>query len=174
MGLDISAYGRLVKAPAHIIDQCDGSDCPDGFVRFYSNSDFPGRDAGIEDMAVYAFASSTGFRAGSYSGYNLWRDELAKLAGYPAVRPDESEGAVVPHLHARGAWLTDTGPFYELIQFSDCEGAIGPTVSAKLARDFAEYQLKADAHQESWFRDLYGKWRNAFELAADGGAVSFH
>ena len=61
-----------------------------------------------------------------------------------------------------------------MINFSDCEGVIGPKTSAKLAKDFAEFQAQADAHPDDWFRDLYTTWRRAFELASDDGAVGFH
>ena len=36
-------------------------------------------------------------------------------------------------------------PFVELINFSDCEGVIGPEVAAKLAKDFADYEFSASA-----------------------------
>ena len=63
-------------------------------------------------------------------------------------------------------------PFYELINFSDCEGFIGPKTSAKLAKDFAAWQEKAG--ERGWFSEKYAQWRAAFELAANGGVVQFH
>jgi hypothetical protein len=76
--------------------------------------------------------------------------------------------------HDAAAWGMSEGPFWELIHFSDCEGTIGPEVSAKLAQDFARYQDQADAHPDERFRDLYATWRTAFEMASQGGAVDFH
>jgi hypothetical protein len=79
------------------------------------------------------------------------------------------------------------GPFTELINFSGCEGYIGPVVAAKLAKDFADYQQRAEEYaanqgepdhgSEDWSGDewleVYNDWRRAFEMAADGGAVIF-
>lgn len=55
-----------------------------------------------------------------------------------------------------------------------CEGVIGSSVSAKLAKDFADFQKDADAHEDRNFREKYAEWRKEFEMAADDGAVSFH
>lgn len=72
-------------------------------------------------------------------------------------------------------------PFFELICFSDCEGALGAEISAKLARDFAEFEERAEEHAKSlgeWFGEdwiyRYKAWRRAFELASENGAVCFH
>ena len=53
---------------------------------------------------------------------------------------------------------------------------IGSAVSAKIAKDFAEFDEKAKTIQVGsygWFYGLYQEWRKAFEMAADGGAVNF-
>ena len=69
-------------------------------------------------------------------------------------------------------------PFVELINFSDCEGVIGPKVAAKLAKDFADYEDRASAFaakfKDDFFLALYREWRRAFEWAADGGMVHFN
>ena len=69
--------------------------------------------------------------------------------------------------------------FVELIDFSDCEGTIGPIVAAKLAKDFAEHREKAAAYvakQEDgdWILRKYTDFQEAFTLAALEGAVRFH
>lgn len=176
MGLDITAYRNLTKAT----DKDDAFDSEgelrwdEGWERFYVNPDFPGRAGDIDDGAAYRAEDSFGFRAGSYSGYSLWREHLAALAGYRAsVVAGDDYSERFPH--SRGVHVDPKpGPFVELINFSDCEGVIGAAVSAKLARDFAEYQAKADQHPDEWFRDRYAMWRKAFEMAADNGAVAFH
>jgi len=83
--------------------------------------------------------------------------------------------------HEIWADATTKGPFVELINFSDCEGEIGPIVAAKLAKDFAEHQEKArtyvplhnDPDEPDWWFNLYKDWRKAFEMASDGGSVCF-
>lgn len=169
MGLDITAYSNIRHVP-DVTDQDRAYEL--GLTMLWRNNDFPHRADDIIDRGVYAYATMIDFRAGSYSGYNLWREELAKLAGYPALS-DPRRDRSGPR-HDVGAWNADSGPFWELINFSDCEGVIGATVAAKVLRDFVEFQPKADAHQGDWFRDRYALWRKAFELAANDGAVSFH
>jgi hypothetical protein len=171
MGLDITWYKGLAMAVGNEAFDDRGGLLDDEFVTFYVNPEFPGRADDIEHRKAYRYGpaeSYGGFCAGSYVGYSQWREELAKLAGYPA-----KPSLQVALEHSEGAWSVTEGPFWELINFSDCEGVIGAAVSAKLARDFAEFQDKADAHPDERFRKKYAEWRNAFEQAADSGAVKF-
>lgn len=176
MGLDITYYRNLKKLDV-VFDKSGRAIDPvtreflDYDFDAYSNPDFPEHIAGVEE-GYYAAERGGGFRAGSYGGYNQWREELAKLAGYPS-RPEERYGRVEER-HDRGAQEAGQGPFFELIYFSDCEGTIGPKFSAKLAKDFSDYQAKADGHTDEYWRDKYTEWRKAFEFAANNGAVSFH
>lgn len=175
MGLDITAYRGLRKAKdGEGIDPKypEEADYDHDWHRMYVNPDFPTQADDIEDRAIYHPEESFGFRAGSYSGYNLWRDQLAALVGHPVF----VGGNYGDHQrHSASVWNDpQPGAFVELIHFSDCEGVIGPTTSAKLARDFAEFQAQADQHPDEWFRAKYADWRKAFEMAADGGAVDFH
>lgn len=183
MGLDITAYHNVTKLDV-IFDEYGGALDKETMVyveydvRVYANKDFPGREEGVDDRAAYKAENSIGFRAGSYSGYNAWREELAKLAGYPATPVDRGYGSVV-EMHSGGAWNTDHGPFWELINFSDCEGTIGPVVSAKLAKDFIEWDERAKQHDDAaglngGLYERFKQWRQAFEMAADGGLVDFH
>lgn len=165
MGLDITAYRQLEPAP-HA--ELDGDGFPVDGKKYvwldrasieWTEQHWPGHSGGIKP-GVYAFAQAHSFRAGSYGGYNAWRDELARV------------------MHGRSAEeLWDgkvAGPFIELITFADNEGIIGPQVAAKLAKDFADHQAKAEQVGDDYFLAKYNAWRLAFELAADGGAVNFH
>ncbi len=169
MGLDITAYSGITKLNAHMNDDGEAVDNQTGktldwsaYCSPYVNPDFPEHAKSLEVSGVYGFEESFGFRAGSYGGYNQWRDALARMAGYAGG--------------AQGAWDSDSGPFWELINFSDCEGSIDAPVCAKLAADFASFQTKADAYAASntYFLELYASWRQAFEMAAKGGMVDFH
>jgi hypothetical protein len=176
MGLDISAYRKITKIDA-VFDA--GGEPIDPTTResieydmqAFKNDNFPGRADEVEDRAIYKAADSFGFRAGGYGGFNAWRNELAKMAGYP-LGQYEQYGKMWDS-HCVACWNGATGPFSELINFSDCEGVIGATVAAKLAKDFADYQSKAD-ECDDFFTLKYAEWRKAFEMAADGGAVTFH
>lgn len=168
MGLDITAYTKLTKLDG-VLD-ADGQPIMP-YARLWVNNNFPGRDGGIDPDAVYGYDDAHEFKAGGYIGYAAWRDKLAKLAGYPQHEFQNGEIS-----HAASAWVgkCDGMPFVELVNFSDCEGVIGTGVSAKLARDFAEFDDRAKATGDERFYGLYCKWRKAFEMAADGGAVCFH
>jgi hypothetical protein len=159
MGLDINAYRGLKVAPEAELD-LDGY--PEDYMHFVrinpgliaaTEAHFPSRTAGVFS-GIFSFTEAIRFRAGSYSGYNIWRDWLAGISGWGT---------------AERCWAgkQTEGPFYELINFSDCEGVIGPIVAAKLAKDFEEFADKAGPDER------YLQWRKAFTMAADGGAVMF-
>lgn len=161
MGLDITAHTGLTKA--------EGGD----LVLRPNIGEFAGREDGVEIGCAYRAAASFDFRAGSYGGYNAWREQLAKLAGYPPTERRGYDGKIEMRC-AAACWNGATGPFSELINFADNEGTIGPAVARKLAADFAQFEKQAKAAHDGWFSDRYRDWKRAFEMAADGGAVEFH
>lgn len=160
MGLDINAYRGLTEA----IGEPDDGECPPG--HFYpgvsmewSETHFPGRGEGVKAKQMYRYKERYSFRAGSYSGYNDWRDLLDDLSEQLIIdRPEPQPGP----------------PFMELINFADNEGVIGPIVSAKLAKDFADNaEAAAKFSPDDYFLDKYREWQKAFTMAADNGAVEF-
>lgn len=181
MGLDITAYSNLVFV--RVPNEDDEPEWNKGEMQIYGNhcEEFAARCT--LKPGIYGHGYSHGFRAGSYSSYSAWRETLAKLAGYPAAET-ESPWAGKRLMHAAGAWNASEGPFYELIHFSDCEGAIGPEVSAKLHRDFVEWHDRARlfaedlgdywGHRGEYFMEKYDNFKRAFALAADNGVVKFH
>lgn len=137
MGLDITAYSKLIKAADITLDE-DGEPSLEDWrthTKTWIHPDWPERGIGLEDNTWYTYGQSMGFRAGSYSGYNDWRERLAKLAGYPATET-ESASFGSRSLHSAACWNGANGVFSELIDFSDCEGTLGPEVSKKLLSDF--------------------------------------
>ena len=175
MRLDITANSKIASVA------CDRWDaCWQEHSRLHANDHFAARADGITEGCYVVNGETLSFRAGSYSGYNEWRSTLCLLVlGVPAsavfADPGNYEGR----------------PFYELINFSDCEGVIGPKTCAKLARDFAAHRalalvgnrrvppLSADADVQRFPHDMWSiakwdAWQRAFELGADGGAVQFH
>ena len=158
MGLDITAYKKLKVVEKPEIDEYGDivnydTEWKPGAGMKWSEECFPGRGEGIEPLKVYSWGKSFEFRAGSYSGYNLWRSKLKSFAR------DSS--------------------FQELINFADNEGVIGPIVSKKLAKDFKENEVKAKEFSDTfddgeYWIALYIKWQKAFEMATDNGAVNFH
>lgn len=171
MGLDITAYSRLVEEANPELEE-DGQLVDENLIRLWENPDFQGRLDGLKGNGVYRTSGECGgFRAGSYGGYTAWREELARIAGY---EPGQIEIHGKPRSsYCAKPWAGASGPFSEQINFSDCEGTIGPVVSAKLAKDYAEFLPFAEA-VGGRFLELYLDWKSAFELAADQGAVIFH
>lgn len=183
MGLDIVAYRGLEKIDAVFdadgdpIDPVTRLALSGDFVLVRLSDDFPERADGVEDGGVYRYAESFHFNAGAYSSYNRWRESLARLAGYPAIEYRRNS-RVPPELsRAAAAWrgLCDGAPFVDLVNFSDCEGVIGPVASQRLFADFETHKEKAAAFQfgDYDFFSIYKKFLTAFALASYGGAVVF-
>lgn len=181
MGLYIYAYTRLtpVDLPEgwSVTSYGDVHDADDDYIDDHhtfdtemTEAEWPGRTEGIVHGQVYYAPQDSGmwFQVGAYSAYGDWRNKLANVIGYE-VADDVWEN----YGEEEGKDL----PFYELINFSDCDGLIGPVVSAKLADDFETFDELAFACSESgawedWY-ELYKKWKTAFKVAADRGAVVF-
>lgn len=157
MGLDIHYASRMKLVTT---DHDEDPDEP-GADWFYANRDYPQRAPGLID-GCYVGDIVGGFRAGSYSGYNRWREALSRLG--LGVDPEQVWGS--PEFYAGK-------PFFEVVCFSDCEGAIGAEVSAKLAADFAAYEERAATELDEYDLRVYRDFRRAFEAAADAGAVQF-
>lgn len=179
MGVDITAYKQIKKIECHFNADGEpikpGTDEPmdyDDYEQFYKNPDFPGRADDIEDKGVYSCEDADHVFCISYGGYNRLRDQLAKVAGYP-LGQYEQYGKMYDS-YCVDCWHGKTGPFSELINFSDCEGVIGTTISAKLAKDFADFQEKAEAEGDERFLAFYHAMKSGFEMASDSGAVRFH
>lgn len=157
MGLDINAYKGLRKVENPKFDS-DGElenweiQWLPGASMKWSESVWPGKGKPIDADTVYEYEDCFEFRAGSYSGYNRWRDDLEKFKGDVA--------------------------FQELIDFADNEGVIGSELSAKLRDDFKKYHDEAMefAKREDvcmHFFESYCNWEKAFAMAAENGAVEF-
>lgn len=166
MGLDITAYSNLRAVGKHTEGWCEDDD----HVTAMAYDSFPASFRGITVLGTETHGSSSfliggcyahtektethGFRAGSYSGYNAWRADLARQFN-PETSPNE--------------------PFYELTWFADNEGSIGELAAAELLADFRQHAAEyRPGEYGDWFREKYADWTRAFELAADGGLVDFH
>lgn len=185
MGLDISYYSNL-KIAGPITGE--DSDYDDYDVRVWNDKCFEYQLGSLKRDYLYETSNNSqhgGFRAGSYSGYNQWRNELAKMVGYKSaeeVWKDENFDSYKKFNLRKDKLQSINGdivdkpkPFYELINFSDAEGVIGPEVAKKLYEDFVEFDQQAQEYlYDDWFYRLYEKWKEAFKIASQNGAVSFH
>lgn len=175
MGLDVTAYSGL-----QFIESMDdieafeekywtGSELTATYVSKYDGG-FPEHLGSLIKGSVYSFKNEYDFRAGSYSGYNYWRDLLSRAA------------LKVP---AQTVWKNPDQfrdlPFYWLVNFSDCEGYIGPEKCAILLKNFTELRATVEASlpasDTAWppdeFMTRYDMWMTALQLAADGGMLMF-
>lgn len=162
MGLDISAFS-FIKFEREYDESYDYTK----WTSLRPNPHFPEQTDGLVE-GNYSFQNRFNFRAGSYSGYNYFRDQLCQSAhGITAneffEKADEYKGK----------------PFAELINFSDCEGFIGSITSAKLLKDFVEHESAFKDYVGSRGLDTYeiesyNNWRRGFEMASFAGAVTFH
>jgi len=174
MGLDITAHERIVlraDLDRHAMEQLYKPSQPwrfDWLYPFPGQGEFATRADGIVEGCYESTGEIHTFGAGSYSGYNRWREQLALMLG---TTPEAIWRDPKP------------GPFVELINFGDNEGVIGPKTSAKLAADFAQWASKAETFgvglglaEGPWFIAKYRDWQRAFEIAARHGAgcVHFH
>lgn len=124
----------------------------------YCNDGFTGGDC----YATTAASQSFGWRAGSYGGYNAFRNSLAALSGH-----SDSD--------FWGGEADENWPFYELVNFADNEGVLGTDACRNLLEDFRTFRddyLRANS--DDWDRERYDDWITALELAADDGLVVFH
>ena len=161
MGLDISAYSK--------IERVEDEDEANIFI----NRNEPEIDQ-AQDVEEGMYKDSAGceshdFRAGSYGGYNDFRDTLCQIMhGVPAMEiwknPETFEGK----------------EFYNLINFSDCEGHFGPTSAKKLHEDFIKYRdkfIKGAQKKEpykGYYTRVYDDFTLGFEIASKGGVLIFH
>jgi hypothetical protein len=136
---------------------------PRGYTYVCNYPEFVDWADGIQE-GCYSGTFATTFGAGGYGSYNEWRAQLCRMAH--GVEPD-----VLWENPAE--WKGKS--FYELIDFADDHGTIGPKTSAKLYRDFVAWQDKAqtqDSEVED-FSELYRLWMEAFRLASQDGVVRF-
>lgn len=186
MGLDITAHSNLRFSDDQDEENYD-------LIRIWNNSHFPDHcELEQGNWEETSETNSHSFRAGSYSGYGQFRKILAMCTlGATSVDVWANEEEYV------------NKPFFELINFSDCEGCIGPRVSAELYQDFVDNRerfirnLKQEidftketenplALEPEFILDLelsdmdieyyiekYDDFLLAFELAKENGVVQF-
>lgn len=166
MGLDVTAYevATLIDPHEHT-DDCYDAD----HVRAFVYDGFERSLRGLEADRCYLVSGERfPFWAGSYSGYGHFRGLLTRAA--LGIDP-------------RGIWADPDAavdlPFYELINFADNEGTIGPEAAADLLADFDEHgervkeTIAAATAPETYYAEKVDAWHEAFRIAAGSGLVRF-
>jgi hypothetical protein len=167
MGLSIYATSKI-KLVGNIIDD----EPAENDINVY-----PGtfnRISGLE-VGIYKPTGESieyDFHAGAYSTYNWFRRNLS--AAIFGVAPEQ-------------IWENNEAyegrPFFELIEFSDCDGIIGPDISKKLYEDFETHRSSMikfcldnfinDDSSYDYTMGMYDNFTTAFKTASDGGLVLF-
>jgi hypothetical protein len=158
MGLDITAYEHVTKVGDRDDFDVDYRD-EHGGIQVYNYSEFLDRGTPFKNFdLLQTSGESFSFRAGSYGGYNDWRDQLAEFAA-----------------------LHHTDAFIEQIWFADNEGTMAAPCCARLAEAYERFAGDAEKFaggmspdDKAWFLRQYRNWTKAFRLAAVDGAVEFH
>lgn len=163
MGLDVTAYSKVefaevVSSYVDFEQRYEGVDAVWVEAAGYYAHLPPLKNGGVYCINGETFT----FRAGSYSVYNWWRNELSiKFIG----------------VSARGVWnepvLYRDKPFFMLVNFSDCEGCIGSETAVVLADAFDTYADVVFAEMPPEFHATYQRFHRAFRLASDDGLVRF-
>ena len=175
MGLDISYASKINFESRSISGEGDN-------LYLYPNDSLLDQSEGIQSGEYTCEGIQGSFRAGSYSGYSNWRRTLSKMIGWEIEDLWLHVGTLVQRNENLNDVLNESDelkvdiPFVELLNFSDCEGFIGPKTSAKLYLDFLEWNEKAkvsDPFKGGYFYETYKEWTKAFEVASDGGCVIF-
>jgi len=191
MGLDISAYSNIeiLSVGPYRPELEEDWDSDDGIRQDFINPHFPHAVFPfpvVEDEQNYVHWKQTGtteyhgFRAGSYSGYGLWRSTLAgTFLGTTDLYMDHRNNSDEPDWEK--VYASEGKPFYELINFSDCEGVFFGPVCTKLYNDFVdnrEVYIESENPYPAWDNDYfvsrYDDWMEAFRLGSQNGLVSLH
>lgn len=162
MGLDITACSRIRAAAANEDDDSVS------MLTVSKGAEVQGAPWKDGDRVV-TYGDEVHFRAGSYSGYNRWREWLARSAG---TTPEAiwSEGG------------TTGNDLDLLINFSDCDGTFGSAAAHRVALALAAHRVAFErwakenllADEVDYALSRYDLWTAAMRTAAQGGVLIFH
>ena len=154
MGLDITAY-KNIRIRELTKDE-EGE-------YYFSNSGFKQSNMpNLENKEIQIeFDDGFDFRAGSYGGYNRFRNQLCLASN---------------NISADELWKSENEnlKFYWLINFTDCDGYIGTDYCKILYDEFVKYEKEIKLSLDEYYYQTYDNFKEAFRLGADNGLVSFH
>lgn len=174
MGLDISYYESFTPLPTPPTDEEKNALYDQDYTLRLFTRHFPKQAEGLplDGTFIRTHGKSGCFWAGSYHGYGAFRQALCQLAYNLHIRDFWANDLV-----KLGLSTQDSIPFKSILNFSDCEGQIGPVASALLAQDFQDYMASAEAAwggEQKNYLSLYKQFADAFTVAARGGLVHFY
>lgn len=212
MGLDIDVYGRVVRTTRPLYDEDE-----DYSVLYFQSEECSkeerqraealegemDREEALCHVKQWYRAEDCvkTLRAGSYTGYNEWVNQLAALAGYHPLFSHPTTGVTQSYPYSAAAWNGHQGPFHTLICHSDCDGILEAHHCAQLYKDFVTYlpvvearvppmsswslqdllspnekerSIATEAHKCFFFLARYREWMEGCRIAARGGCLGFH
>lgn len=168
MGLTVYAYEH-----AYLTEHRAAPDeyrCPteeqDHVLAWVTRPDFHRSLDGLVNRACYHVPGTPLRVSMSYGGHGRFRRALAATF---------YDGVTVETVWKDPDAYVDL-PFFELVQFADNEGTIGPTAARRLADDFVRglgAWDSADHGERPGLRGHYDEWAAAAMLAADTGIMVF-
>lgn len=174
MGLDVTAYKDVKVITEQQYDAAHelGGDGKAGYA--HGSCDFPGRGEGLvadDSQAHFAYEDSQHCFSAGYGRYSGFRDALALMLGFRGNPNAPRHSFMATPTYA--ACITGSGPFWEMIAFSDCEGVLGPVVCRKLAQDFVQYDAEAHAGMTEEHYRWYAQIREGFVFAGENGCMIY-
>lgn len=161
MGLKIIAFEKAKLISENFKAKAEEIDFDGEVFRAKVNPDFEAHDH-LATGIYSAGGEGIEFMAGSYGTYNGLRRQLSLMA-----HDKEPQEIWNDRERYKGR------DFYELIDFSDCEGVIGPTTAGKLYYDFRSYREAYHMQNNEWDNEVYDNWMKAMELASNDGIIIF-
>jgi len=98
------------------------------------------------------------FRAGSYSGFDKFRVQLAKAVGIELYEMRGFSSKLSPK-----EWESDT-PFIELLSHSDCDGTLDYDECVSLYNDFDFWKMDLELVDDKDFQNSVTEWREALKI----------
>lgn len=174
MGLDILAYSKLeYERDSRVAEVMESMFSPQGeeIIHIFEDSERPRcMDLKVGKWHRSDETQEKSFRAGAYSSYNSFRKVLSDaILGVTPETVWENEGDF------------ENSPFYELINFSDCDGVFGPYDSEKLHNDFVSHREVFEKYVKSqhggfdseYYITTYENFTEGFALASQNGILIF-
>jgi len=161
MGLNIIAVNKIKKV-ADFYEKIENIKIEDEkkLIRVKVNAFFSSHDN--LESGIYVYEGDEIEFSGPYSEYSAFRNILANIAH---------------SVNCAEIWancdIYKNGAFYELIDFSDCEGVIGPISASKLLLDFKKYREDFYKISNKWDCENYENWIIALDIASSDGMIIF-
>lgn len=163
MGVSISVYDDV-----KIIDEQNENEDMDYSFQVYVSLDEEDQKFKVKNLEYGRYYEGVGVDGidYSYSTHNRFREYLMKLIGREDLLDDDGK--------IKWEILSDNSdiPFYNLINFSDCEGCFDWEISQKLYKDFETFNEKNKEMSYflfGYYQQYYHRW---LDITKEGSKVN--